>query len=111
YLGLRYLGQGFAPVPHRGHEYYEIVNSARQDDPYEYPQIPGQDAELRRQHGADERPRPGNGGEMVPEQNPLVRRVVILPVVHRISGRLSRIVECRDLGRYEAVIVTVKNNH
>ena len=44
---------------------------------------------------------------MVPEQHPLVRRVVVLPVVEPVRGRDARVVEHRDLRREERRVVAV----
>ena len=39
---------------------------------------PGRIAELRREHRADQRPGAGDGGEMVAEQHPPARRIVVV---------------------------------
>jgi hypothetical protein len=52
---------------------------------------PGQESELRGQHGPDERTCPRDGREVMPEQDPLVRGHVVVAVGEAVGGvtRLS----------------------
>src|SRR2546428_188597 len=45
------------------------------------------------QYRSDERPRPGNRGEMVPEHDPLIGRLEIVSVAHALGGRSALVVE------------------
>ena len=65
---------------------------------HEHPQHAGQVAELRGEHRPDERAGTGDGGEVVAEDDPLVRLHVVLAVLVALGGRGAKFVECEDLG-------------
>ena len=52
--------------------------------------VPGQIAELRRQRRADQRPGPGDGGEVVAEDHPAVGGHEVAAVVDALRRRLPR---------------------
>ena len=68
--------------------------------------VPGQIAELRRQHRPTSGPGPGDGGEVVAEDHPFVGRLEIVPVVQAFGRRGAQVVECHDLGGDEFAVET-----
>src|SRR5271165_2146968 len=82
-----------ASAPHRREQDDEVLHRAGDDDTGEYPQRAGKIAHLRREHRTDQRPRPGNGGEVMAKEHPLVGRHIVHAVVVAHSGRRTRIVE------------------
>ena len=65
-------------------------------DADEDPDEPGQKAELRRQHRADERAGAGDGGEVVAEQHPAVGGHEVLAVGEAVRRGDARVVEDED---------------
>ena len=106
-LLARDLGERSPPAPHRGDEDDEVLHGAAEDDAEEDPRVPGEEAELRRQHRADERPRARDGREVVAEEDPAVRGVVVGAVVALVRGRAARVVEAEDLRGDEGRVVAV----
>ena len=66
-------------------------------------------AELRGQHRSDQRARAGDGGEVMAEEHPLLRRVVVVPVVLRVRRRHARIVQHHHLRGDERAVVAVRD--
>ncbi len=58
---------------------------------------------------SDQWARAGDCGEMMSEQNPFVRRIIIFTVVERVRGRDACGVERDDFGRQERAVITVGN--
>ena len=75
------LGQRAAAAAGRSPEDDEVVNRARQADAGDEPDEPGSVAELCRQHRTDERTRPRDGREVMPEEDEPVGRVIVVAVV------------------------------
>ena len=63
--------------------------------------VPGQVAELRRQHRADQRSRTGDGGEVVAEEDPLVGGLEIVAVAQPLGRRGAPVVERHHARRDE----------
>ena len=76
------------------------MNTATQRCADKNPQCSGQKAELCGEHWADKRAGTGDGGEMMSECHPAVRRHEILAVIHYERGRRPVVVEhenfCRE---------------
>src|SRR5262249_12340422 len=68
-------------------------------------------AEVQRQDRTDQRAGAGDGREVVAEQDPLVRRVVILAIVEPMRRRRVGIVQRCHLGSQERAIVPVRQSH
>ena len=85
----------------------EIVDAARDDRAEEHPEEPGSEAELGREDRADQRARAGDGREMVAEEDPLVRGVVVVPSLRAWAGVCAAVVERQDLGGDEGAVITV----
>ena len=96
-----------AVSPHRRGEHHHVVHRARRGRADEDPEEAGQVAELRRQHGADERSRAGDRSEVVAEEHPFVRRIVIDPIPEPQRGGAIAPVErehlCGKKGAVEPV--------
>jgi len=95
---------------HRGPEPERILNGAGETHAADEPQETGRVAELRGEHGADERPGAGNRGEMVAEEHPPRRRKIIRAVVLGVRGRDARIVQHPELGSDEGAVVAVRDD-
>ena len=67
----------------------------------------GHEAELRRQHRPDERARTGDRREVVAEQHPPRRHVIVVAVSLRVRRRDVPVVERHHLGREERAVVAV----
>ena len=63
------------------HSVIDVVDRAGEADAGDEPDEPGRVAELRRQHRADERPGAGDRREVMAEEHPRLRRVVVVAVV------------------------------
>ena len=85
-LALGDLRQALALVPHRGEEHHHVVHRPGQDAADDDPEGAGQVAELGGQHRPKQRPRRGDGGEVVTEENILVGFHVVMAVRH-VDGR------------------------
>jgi hypothetical protein len=85
----------------------EIVDRAGEHDADDEPDEPRGVAELRREHGPDERPGAGDRREVVAEQHPARRRVIVVPVILRVRGRASRVVEDEEARGDERRVVAV----
>jgi hypothetical protein len=72
----------FAPDA-RG-ENHEVVHSSAQTNANHQPEQSRQESELRGEHWSNQRTGAGNGCEVMTEQNPLVCRIVVVAVVHRV---------------------------
>ena len=106
-LVARDLGERPAAAPDRGPEDDEVVDGAGQAAPGDEPDEAGGIAELCRQRRTDERPGPGDGGEVVAEEHPLGRGIVVVPVVLRVSWRHPRVVQHHDPRGNERAVVAV----
>ena len=73
----------------------------------EDPEEAGKVAELRREHGADERSRPGDGGEVVAEKHPLVRGLEVRPVLEPVRRRAVPAVERKHFRREKGAVEAV----
>ena len=69
-LGARDVGERTAATTGRGPQDDHVVDGAGEADAADEPDQSRRVAELRREHGADERSRAGDRGEMVTEQHP-----------------------------------------
>ena len=85
-FGAGDLGQRPAAAPGRRPERGEVVHGAGEADAGDEPDEPGREAKLRREHRTDERPRAGDGGEVMAEEHPAAGRVVVVTVVFRVRG-------------------------
>jgi hypothetical protein len=65
-------GKALSLVTRRGEKHDHVVNAAAQDTTDNDPEGAGQETELRCQDGTEQRPRGGDRGKVVPEQNKLV---------------------------------------
>ena len=106
-FGARDLGQRAAASPGRRPQDDQIVNGAGEADAADQPDQPWRVAELRRQHRTDERTRPGDRGEMVTEEHPPGRRVVVVPVGAGVRRRDPRVVEDQDARGDERAVIAV----
>ena len=61
--------------------------------------VPGQIAELRGEHRADERPGAGDGGEVVAEDDPFIGGLEIVAVAQAFGGSGALIVRAPSRGR------------
>ena len=77
----------------------------------QHPEQAGEIAELRGEHRADKRARSRDGGEVVPENDPLVRRDEFFSVFVDLGGRSPEFVEREHLrhqpGRMETIATSV----
>jgi hypothetical protein len=80
-LVAHHLAERLAAAARRAEENHAVVHRAAERRADQHPQHAGQVAELRRQHRADQRPRPRDGREVVAEDDPLVRLHEILAVL------------------------------
>ena len=96
-------------MTYRRHKYNEILHRAGDHYSEEKPEETGEKTELRGQDRSDKRACARYRGKMMSEQNPLVHRVVVVPVVQPVRRRFARIVQDSDLRGYEAVIEFVGN--
>ena len=106
-LGARDLRQRLPVTPHRRRQRDEVVHRPAQDDAEGEPQQARQIPELRRQHRPDQRPGPGDGREVMPEEHPLVGRDVVLPVLEPMRRRDAGVIERHHLRGEESRVVAI----
>ena len=92
-----------------GGQHEHVLHRPGQADADDDPDQPRQIAELHRQHRPDQRPGAGNGREMMAEQHPFVRRMIVLPVVEQHGRRRPRIVEHRHLRRQKRAVIAIRD--
>src|SRR5581483_1978543 len=92
-LLARHLAQRFAIAPHRREQNHEVLDSAPEYAADNDPQRAWQITELRRDHWAHQRSGTGDGGEMVTEQDPFVRRNEIVSVIETLGRGRALVVE------------------
>jgi hypothetical protein len=101
------VGERGAAAPRRRPEDDEVVHRAREADAGHEPDQTWRIAELRGQHRADQGPGTGDGGEVMAEEDPARRRVVIVAVVARVGRGDPGIVEHEHAGGDEGAVVAV----
>ncbi len=106
-LLLRDFGQGLPVAADRSEQDDEIVDGSGEHRADQDPEGAGQVAELRGEHRADQRPGPGDGREMVAEQDPFVCRVIIPTVRHPDRGRDIPVIEHEDTGSQPGAVKPV----
>jgi len=70
---------------------------------------PGAKAELRREHGSDERTGAGDRGKVVAEEHPAAHRMEIRPVVLGVRRCDTRVIERHHLRGDEGAVIPVGN--
>src|SRR6185369_598356 len=90
----------------------EIVHSAAETHTDHEPQQPRQESELGSQYGADQRSRAGNRGEVMSKQNPLVSRVIVMTIEHRLRRHRPRVVQGQHLCSDKSGVIAIRDrNH
>lgn len=108
-ISLRQSRQAQAVAAGRQGQDEHVLHGARQADAHDQPHQPREVPELDRQHGADQGTCPGDRREMVPEQDPPVRGVKVLAVIHAVSRRRPRVIERSHLGREKRAVVAISD--
>jgi len=90
-LLLGHLTERLTVATQRAKEDGEVLHRAAEHHADDEPQRPGEETELRREHRADERSRPRDGGEVMAEQHPLVRG-------HEVTAVVEALRRCGALG-------------
>ncbi len=85
----------------------EVLHRPGEHHAGQQPQRTGQIAHLCREHRADQRPRPGDGGEMVAEQHALVRRDIVEAVVAPYRRGRARRIDAQHARRDEQAVETI----
>ncbi len=85
------------------------MDGSAHNDTNQQPEKSRQVSELCGKHRPDERSRAGNGREMVSEQNPFVRRIVILTVIELMSRCGAVIIQGKDFCGDERAVVPVRD--
>ncbi|MNU63105.1 hypothetical protein D3C71_523500 [compost metagenome] len=99
-----------ATVAAGGHEQdHEILNGTRQHHTGDQPERAGQIPHLRRQHRTDQRPRAGDGREVVTEEDVFVGRHVVQTIVVEYGGGGPSRVKLHHIVSDEQTVVTVRN--
>ncbi len=92
-LFARNLAQRFAVAPHGREENHEVLYRASEHRADDDPQCSRKVAELCGQHGADERTRSGDGGEVVAEDDPFVGGLEIVAIAEAFGGSGPLVIE------------------
>ena len=85
------------------------MDRARQTDADDEPDEPGSVAELCRQDRTDEGTGPGDGREVMPEEDEPVSRVIVVAVVPLVRRRDAAVVERHDSRRNERAVIAVRD--
>ena len=91
------VAQRFAVAAHRNKQHHHVLNRTGQNHAENNPQRTRQITHLRRQHGADQRTRTGNGRKMVAEQNFFIGRNIIHAVVVAFRRRHAPRIEFQNV--------------
>ena len=91
------------------HKDDEVVHRAREAHAGHEPDEPRRVAELCREHRADQRPRAGDGGEVMPEQHQPMGWMVVLAVVTDVRRRRPRVVQRHDARGDEGAVVAIRD--
>ncbi len=86
-LGADHVAERAAVAARRGPEHDEVLHGAGEDDADDQPERSRQISHLRREHGADQRPGAGDRREVVAEEDGLIGRAVVEPVVEALRRR------------------------
>ena len=104
---LRHLAQRLAVAADRRAEHDHVLHGAAEHDAGNQPDRAGQKPELGGQRRADERPRAGDGREMMARCHPLVGRTEVAAVVEALGRSRAAIVEAKhrvsEVARVEAI--------
>lgn len=87
------------------------MDSPCKHDANKEPEEAGEKAKLSGEDRPDQRTRPRNCRKMVAEENPLVRRLIILTVIESVGRCLPAVVERNNFGGDERTIETVGYRH
>jgi len=101
------VGEGGAATAGRGPQHDHVVDAAGEADAADEPDESRRVTELGREHRPDERARAGDRREMMPEQHPAGRDVVVLPVGTDVRRRGPAVVETHHTRREERAVVPV----
>ena len=107
-LGARNIGQRASAVAHGGHQHGEVLHAPGQHRANQQPEKSRSKAELRRQGRTHQRSRAGNGRKVMPEQNPLGRRHVVVAVLIGVGGSDAAVVQHHRLGGDERAVIPVR---
>jgi hypothetical protein len=106
-LVARHLTEALAVAAHGEEQRHHVLHRAGEDDADDDPDRAGQVAHLGGQYRPDERPGSRDRREVVAEQDPPVRRLVVHVVVEPLGGRGPLVVDPQHLARDEARIEAV----
>ena len=106
-LGARHFRQRFAFAANAAGQDHEVVHRAAETNANHQPQQSRQKTKLRRQHRTNQRTGAGDRREVMAEQHPLVCRVIVVTVVHRLRRHGARIVKREHLGGDESGVVAI----
>jgi hypothetical protein len=106
-LLFRHLPERLAVAADARGEHDEVLDRAADHDADDDPERAREVAELRGQRRPDERPRPGDRREVVPEHDPPVGRHVVAPVRQPLGGGPAGRVEGEDARRDEPRVEAV----
>ena len=106
-LGARDLRERAAAAACRRPERDEVVHRAGETHADDEPEQARRIAELRGEHRTDQRTGAGDRREMMAEEHPAVRRIVVCAVVLPVRRRDARVVERHHLGGDERAVVPV----
>ena len=103
-LLARHLPQRFPVAPHGSEQNHEVLHAPPRHGADDDPQRPRQVSELRRQHRSDQRPRTGDGGEVMAEHDPFIGRLEIVPVAQAFRRCGALVVQRHHARRDELAI-------
>jgi hypothetical protein len=104
-----HFAQRFSVAPDGAEQDHEILHAAGKCRAGDQPQRSRQIAKLRRERRPDQRPRPGNRGEVVAEEHPFVSGHKIAAVVAALGGCGARVIERQQLCRDECRIKSIRH--
>ena len=90
-----------------GDQNREVLHTSCEYCAYDDPKKARGKAKLRCECRADERARAGNGGKVMPEQNPLGRRDEIATILMTMCGSKAGVVEHQGTSGDEGTVVSI----
>ena len=104
---FRHFGERLAVAADGEQQNHEVLHAAGEDGSGQHPQRSGKIAELRGQHRPDQRAGPGDGGEVMAEDDPLVGDQKVAAVFQAFGGSGAQGIESENLRRDELAVEAV----
>ena len=104
---LRHFGERLAVAAHGEKQNHEILHATGEDGARQNPESAGKISELRGQHRPHQRARPGDRGEVMSEDDPLVGDQKVAAIFQALGGSRAEGIEGKNLRGDEFAVKAV----